>query len=119
MAQFVPQASSPELHYCKILGPIWVIAKTFSQHLSKVCEAALFTEIWTSDTPAGLFVYDEIAFRKEELRNMVVEIWLHPDDIDAVQPFLPGAHLPPQGSEGSASYTLYAPDWHSIGYGAV
>lgn len=32
MAQFVPQASSPELHYCKILGPIWVIAKTFSQH---------------------------------------------------------------------------------------
>lgn len=101
-------------------------------------EAALLTEIWTSDTPAGLFVYDEIAFRKEELRNMVrvrtrsrsksvradtpsqvIETWIHPDDIDAVRPSLPGAYLPSQGSEGSASYMLYAPDWHSIGYGTV
>ncbi|KAL7340028.1 Proteophosphoglycan ppg4 [Rhodotorula toruloides] len=122
MAQFVPQASSPELHYCKILGPIWVIAKTFSQHRIRYAiegEAALLTEIWTSDTPAGLFVYDEIAFRKEELRNMVIEIWIHPDDVDAVRPSLPGAYLPSQGSEGSASYMLYAPDWHSIGYGTV
>ncbi|EGU12730.1 Proteophosphoglycan ppg4 [Rhodotorula toruloides ATCC 204091] len=120
MAQFVPQASSPELPYCQILGPIYHLGQTFDQHRVRYAvegEAALLTEIWTSDTPAGLFVYDEIAFRTEELRSMVVELWLHPDDVGILRPFFPGTTLPPRGSEGSASHILYAYDWHTMGYG--
>ncbi|BGP23145.1 hypothetical protein JCM10295v2_002039 [Rhodotorula toruloides] len=85
--------------------------------LSKASEVALLTEIWTSDTPAGLFVYDEIAFKREKLHDMVIDIWLDPADIDTLRPFFHGTVLPPRGSEGSAHHTLYAPNWHSMWYG--